>query len=127
MRHSLHVPSLGWPLFAAIFMGHKNGNSKGNPGDGTCNECWMKQTLKAAFTRDLLEPFRMELIGTAWNWSHCSAFTQDRFQKVPRALLNHKYFSRQRRRRLFCFSKQGRKFFKFHRLRRLLFISMRKQ
>ena len=33
----------------------------------------------------------MELIGTAWNWSHCSVFTWERFQKVPRALLNHKY------------------------------------
>ena len=32
----------------------------------------------------------MELIGTAWNCSHCIAFTRDRFQKVPRALLNHK-------------------------------------
>ena len=67
-------------------------------------------SAKAAFTRDLLEPFCMELIGTAWNWSHWSTFTRDRFQTVPRALLNHKYFSRQRRRHLFSQNK-GRNFF----------------
>ena len=51
--------------------------------------------IKAAFTRDLLEPFHMELIGTAWNGSHCMPFTRDWFQKVPRALLNRKCFSKQ--------------------------------
>ena len=43
-------------------------------------------------------------------------------QKVPRALLNHKYFSKQRRRQLFCLSKQVWEFFGFHCLRRLLFL-----
>ena len=50
------------------------------------------ENLISADLKNLLEPFCMELIGTAWKWSHCGAFTRDRFQKVPRALLNHKYF-----------------------------------
>ena len=52
----------------------------------------MSIPFKAAFTRDLLEPLHMELIGSAWNCSHCIPFTRDRFQRVPSALLNHEMF-----------------------------------
>ena len=38
----MHVSSLDWPWFVAIFMGHENGDNKGKPGDDTCKECWMK-------------------------------------------------------------------------------------
>ena len=37
---------VSWIAFVvAIFMGHENGDNKGNSRDDTCKECWMKQTL----------------------------------------------------------------------------------
>ena len=45
IQHSLHVSSLCWPLFVAIFLAHENGYNKGKPRDDTCKECRMKQTI----------------------------------------------------------------------------------
>ena len=38
--------AVSWFAFiVAIFMGHGNGDDKGQPKDRTCKECWMKQIL----------------------------------------------------------------------------------
>ena len=38
--------AISWLAFVvAIFMGHENGDNKGQLTDGTCKACWMKQTL----------------------------------------------------------------------------------